>query len=344
MIRLRQPNVHPSSSVHPSFPILRPSSSSSISIQPSDEANTAAALGPSSQRRIHQMLFNYISTIRKENFIDRLNQLLLKRVSSSPSSASSDIESYYSNRPELRNYTLGVEMDRDMDYTLILEDGQSISDKAAIRSHYFGIRESRQEEMSDQGSGTTKIDTEELLIRAANQSILADALMALTGSEEVLQQPSSMQSNMEEKKFGLVLPGPILSMTSVVEKCHFTIDLQHKKLETICVLAISVPVDDQRLVLARAILIAHFRPGRRRKNNQLHYAMQFVKAHHFPLSKALRDASVSLAKDQENLLSQSSSPTGSSSSSSSSSGSLEEKTIPMKENAKLFQRSFSLFR
>ena len=266
------------------------------------------------------MLSNYISTIRRDDFLPRLNHVLHSRVSSSPGSATSDIQSYYSNRPGLRKYTLGVEMDRGMDYTLILEDGQSISDKDAIRS-YLGSRE--KEEKSTQCGA---VATEELLIRAANQSLLADALVALTGSEEMLQP---CIQNIEENKSGLILSGPILCMTSVVEKCHFTIDLQMGKLESICVLAISVPVDNRRLVLARAILIANFRPGRRK--GQLQYAMQFVKAHHFPLSKTLRDAAISLAKDQENLMFH-----------SQMMG--HEEDTAMKKDVKFPQRSFFLFR
>lgn len=206
-----------------------------------------------------------------------------------------DIQSYYADRPELRNYTLGVELDRDLDYTLILKDGQSVTDKTAIRDH-FGYRKN-DDEKTDQYQGNGNVSKEELLIRASNQSLLADALVALTGSEEVLH------SRITQTKIGLILPGPTLSMTSVVEKCHFTVDLQGGRVEAICVLAISVPIEDRRLVLARAILIANFQPG---KKSRLQYEMQLVKAHHFPLSETLYDASISLAQDEENLLFQNS--------------------------------------
>ena len=251
------------------------------------------------------MLSRYIAGIRGEDFLGRLNRMLQSRAASSASNVggtAADIESYYASRPELRSYTLGVELDRDLDYTLILEDGHAITDKEAIRSH-FGHGAGKNNSKED----NQMVDTEELLVRAANQSLLADALVALTGSEEVLE-PAVMQqqnSNNDERtqQPRLILSGPVLSMTSVVERCHFTIDLQRGRVEGICVLAISVPDVNRRLVLARAIMTASFRPGARRR--QLQYVMQMIKAHHYHDSLAIRNAAISLAKDQENLLFQS---------------------------------------
>ena len=162
------------------------------------------------------MLSNYISTIRRDDFLDRLNEVLRSRTSAASRSSAATIQTYYTNHPELRKYTLGVELDRDMDYTLILEDGTPVVDKSAIRS-YFNY-----DEKPSQEGDEAAVSKEELLIRAANQSLFADALGALNGSEDILL-PSTPH---EEDKFGLVLSGPILSMTSVVEKCHFTVDLQ----------------------------------------------------------------------------------------------------------------------
>eukprot|EP00578_Thalassiosira_sp_NH16_P028847 CAMPEP_0181091640 /NCGR_PEP_ID=MMETSP1071-20121207/8503_1 /TAXON_ID=35127 /ORGANISM="Thalassiosira sp., Strain NH16" /LENGTH=302 /DNA_ID=CAMNT_0023173787 /DNA_START=257 /DNA_END=1165 /DNA_ORIENTATION=+ len=256
-------------------------------------ASTLTTINPSqNQSRIHAMLRKYITAIRRDDFLPRLNSVLQARFSASPGSALIDIEGYYANRPELRDYTLGVELDRAMEYTIIMKDGQSITDKNTIRS-YFGIRKNHE------CRGSRANVTDELLIRAANQSLLADALIALTGTEEVLEP--SLGRN-EERKPGLILGGPLLSMTSMVEKCHFSVDLQGGKVEAICVLAISVPDGNQRLVLARAILVATFQPG---EKCQLHYSMKLVKAHHTPGSETLRDAAKSLSKDQDNLLFQS---------------------------------------
>ena len=322
------------------------------------------------------MLSTYISTIRRDDILPRLNELLQTRCNANASVClgnknkgegedESDIQSYYAKRPELRNYTLGVELDRDLEYTLILKDGTSITDKSAIRAHFGYSTNNNTGMINDEntkGRGNDNIDnvsvtTEELLIRAANQSLLADGLAAITGSEEVLLHPNNYNSsrlggrNSSEDKvhninnnsmnnnnrMGLILSGPTLSMTSIVEKCHFTVDLQHSKVEAICVFAICIPIEQRRLVLARGIMIAHFCPtttdhqevevvGKRMKpmkqqhqqrqvqvhpdhqqtgqkqQQQLQYGMQLVKAHHYPTSMALYDASVSLARDEENLL------------------------------------------
>lgn len=317
-----------------------------------------------SQKRIHIMLTKYTSTIRSDDFLPRLNQMLQSHVTKSSvgdaagSILSSDIQGYYASRPELKNYTLGVELDRDLDYTLILQDGTSITDKDSIRSYFRGGDENIQSTeciggsnisgkevvttrepiectaKENSGEASSVVATEELLIRAANQSLFADALAALTGSEEVLipSLQNCNNANEVDRKHSpkLILPGPILSMTSVVERCHFTIDIQRGRVEAICVLAIVVPDENRRLVLARAILIANFQPHTKKKR-QLQYAMQLVKAHHFPHSKTLRDAAISLAKDQDNLLYQSQSCH-------------EENNTPKPEDSmNKLQRSFSLF-
>ena len=130
-----------------------------------------------SQRRIFQILSNYLSSIEQSDFLDRLNHKLHKKLTRrghrsrrSRHNAAADLLAYYATRPELKKLTLGVEMDR-MEYTLILEDGQVVKD-------FVAHEESRTQDED-------YIETDELLVRAANQSILADAIMALTSSEDV---------------------------------------------------------------------------------------------------------------------------------------------------------------
>jgi len=295
------------------------------------------------------MLSKYMSTIKRKDFLTQLNHILDSRVSSSPSlgnsstAAADDLQSYYTERPDLRKYTLGVEMDRALDYTLILKDGQSISDKDAIRTYFYHREE--EENLARHGGGTsvTEVDTKELLIRAANQSLLADALVALTGSEDALLQQHQQQQHQHQQKLqpciqkndidteelGLIFCGPILSMASTVEKCHFTIDLQRGRVESVCIIAVTVPIEKKRLVLSRAIMAAHFAPGESRKRrSELRYAIQFVKAHHFRLSKTLRNAAISLAKDQEKMSLQTS---------------RDDERVGGKNDEKLSQRSFALF-
>jgi len=281
------------------------------------------------------MLSNYNSTLHDTAFLTRLHQklhLCQQQTSSSnttsgdnthsSSSAASDLKTYYATRPGLRKYTLGMELDR-MDYELILGNGKSTKDKDVIRS-YFGVGEDGERmhnaEGSGEGDGIEEAATEEeLLIRSANQSLLADMLVALTGSEEdVIALANS-------KDAGLILSGPTLCMTSVAESCHFTVDLQCGKVEAVCLLAISVPfhqmndasaamnqqqgsnnaenavvVEDGRLVLARAKVSVRFRPGEQGSHNDeptVQYAVQSITPFHSPNSMLIRQAAISLAHD-----------------------------------------------
>ncbi|KAL7537935.1 hypothetical protein ACHAXR_008162 [Thalassiosira sp. AJA248-18] len=162
-----------------------------------------------------------------------------------------------------------------MDYTLILPNSTTkTQDKDVIRS-YFGVGNDGERIHPNGGVGSDGEDkeevvtttNEELLVRSANQSLLADMLVALTGSEEdVLLAPINNgndffdddQGQEEEKdngespsstsasaSAGLILSGPTLCMTSIAESCQFTIDLSCGKVEAVCLLAISVPFHNQ---------------------------------------------------------------------------------------------------
>ena len=295
-----------------------------------------------SQKRIHLMLTKYITTIRQDDYLQRLNQMLCS-VSVGGSEQSDDIEGYYANRSELRNYTLGVELDRDLDYTLILKDGTTVTDKEEIR-RYFHFRNNAETPQSmecKESDHKDNVPIEELLIRAANQSLLADALSALSSSSEEVLIPSLQQNTHQnevqrDQVLGLILSGPILNMTSVVEKCHFTIDIQRRRVEGICVLAIVIPNEDRRLVLARAILVATFLPGEQESRKKLQYDMKMVKCHHFPTSRTIREAAISIARDQDNLLFQSCPA-------SVESTNTDDNTNDWDDKIKKLQRSFSLF-
>ena len=296
-----------------------------------------------SQKRIHLMLTKYISTIRQKDYLQQLNQMLCS-VSVGGSEQTDDIEGYYANRPPLRSYTLGVELDRDLDYTLILNDGKTVTDKEEIR-RYFHFRNNEETPQSMEYKEIkykkdNALPIEELLIRAANQSLLADALAALSSSSEEVLIPSlqqdTQQNEVQREVLGLILSGPILNMTSVVEKCHFTVDIQRERVEGICVLAIVIPDEDRRLVLARAILIGTFIPGEKESSRKLQYEMKMVKCHHFPTSRTIREAAISIARDQDNLLFQSCPARVESTNT-------DDNTNEWDDKIKKLQRSFSLF-
>mmetsp|Transcript_29326 Transcript_29326/g.63119 ORF Transcript_29326/g.63119 Transcript_29326/m.63119 type:complete len:1167 (+) Transcript_29326:178-3678(+) len=319
---------------------------------PAIQPTNIAAFNPT-QRRIYQMLSKYISTLNDTAFLTRLHQKLhlYQRASSNgtndtvrssiaantaANTAAGDLKTYYATRPGLRKYTLGVELDR-MDYELILGNGKSTKDKDVIRS-YFGVGEDGERMHQDSEGGEEKnqedtATTEELLIRSANQSLLADLLVALTGSEEDVVVAENVGSNGffgqdtgDAGSAGLILSGPALCMTSVAESCHFVVDLQCGKVEAVCLLAISIPfhpindaaaaassqlgssvitevVEDGRLVLARAKVSVRFRPGGEggdwNDEPTVQYAVQSVTPFHSAAgSLLLQQAAISLAHDQ----------------------------------------------
>ena len=260
-----------------------------------------------SQRRIFQILSNYLSSIQQSDFLDRLNHKLHKKLTrrghrsrrSRHNAAAADLLAYYATRPELKRLTLDVEMDR-MEYTLILQDGQVVKDKDCIRAYFVAQEESRTQDQD-------YIETDELLVRAANQSILADAIVALTGSEDVHDHNNSRckdffnsrccqeKSRKKVDNTCFILSGPTLSMSAIAEKCDIVIDLQKGLVDAVCVLATSVPARTPtgRLVLARAILSVQFQPG-----ISVRYSVSHVKTYHSPDSTEVRNVATSLARDQ----------------------------------------------
>ncbi|KAL3791309.1 hypothetical protein HJC23_006038 [Cyclotella cryptica] len=261
------------------------------------------------QLKIHQMLLTYLSNITKSQFLLRLHS----KLHSPNNTAASNLREYYATRPGLKKYTLGVELDR-MDYSLLLPGGKCLEEKDVIRS-YFGVGPDGGSSGHEQDSTTPSV--EEVLIRSANQSLLADALVALTGSEEVLLDSSDEFHNHGDAGMSLILSGPMLSMTSVAETCNFVVDLERGVVEATCVLAIGVPfhngdlngvderiVDKGRLVLARTRVSVRFRPGNGDVNGNdestVQYVVQSIEPSFFcpEESTLLRRAAISLALDQ----------------------------------------------
>jgi len=284
-------------------------------------AQPSQSLNPS-QKRIHDMLSTYMSTLHNPNFLTNLHYTLHQHQSKynvdgegSSKSAASDLRTYYTTRPGLKKYTLGVELDR-MDYKLILQNGKVINDKDVIRS-YFGVSSTgeRLDGDDDDEEGNEEASIEELLVRSANQSLLADMLVALTGSED-------NDSSLGESGGGLILSGPTLCMTSVAESCQFKIDLSSDVVEAVCLLAISVPfhddaaitqaklsyhgnvddiIKDGRLILARAQVSVRFRPGDGEEMNDeptVQYTVQSITPYHTATSELITTAAISLALDQ----------------------------------------------
>lgn len=206
----------------------------------------------------------------------------------------SNLQKYYADRPGLKEYTLGVEMDR-MDYVLKTHDGMTLEKKDDIRRYFnerSGVTNSKEEEIH------------EILIRSANQSLLADALVSLTGLEDGILNSDDFINN---KQVCLILSGPLLCMTSIAEYCKFIIDLPNGLVQATCGLAIGIPnPNGERLVLARSTILVRFRPGNIEwdEESSIQYAVETVEACYSPDDPVIHSAVVSLALDQRDCFAQ----------------------------------------
>jgi len=131
-----------------------------------------------------------------------------------------DMIEYYRSRPELKEFTLKSELPR-MDYeVLVVDEGTGKDIKLVstdeIRSYFASLDEANKDD--------EEIET---IIRAANQSLLADPLATLTG----------------EGGGKLVHSGSFHS-TVIATVCSFTLDLRRegeRRIKVECELAICVP-------------------------------------------------------------------------------------------------------
>ena len=280
------------------------------------------------EERIYSMLSSYMESIHDNKLYTRIHTKLNNLLHSSGSSGggvstASELCTYYATRPGLRKYTLGVELDR-MDYELIvpatnnIKGCVSITSKEKIRQYFnVDIHGERLDNTSiDDDVGV--VSTVELLIRSANQSLLADMLVALTCPEEMVDgEENERNIKMRSSNDGLILSGPTLCMTSVAEKCRFKIDLLSGVVETVCLLAISIPYNHQnadvdvitnndnadgRLTLARAEVSVRFRPVGIDNDNEectVQYAVRSVIPYYAPDSDMIRCAALALAQEEQ---------------------------------------------
>mmetsp|Transcript_7894 Transcript_7894/g.13880 ORF Transcript_7894/g.13880 Transcript_7894/m.13880 type:complete len:660 (-) Transcript_7894:291-2270(-) len=273
-----------------------------------------SSLDPS-PKEIYKLLSNYLANLNDVAFFLRHQYWPIKSSGIGNNTAAFDLRSYYARRPGLRKYTLGVELDR-MDYQFILRDGTSTKDKDEIRA-YFGVGPDGEKLLKSDDDEEVVGDREELLLRAANQSLLADMLVALTVSEEDVVATAKRSSNgipdgtPFDQSVGLILSGPILGMTSIAESCCFNVDLQWGTVEAVCLLAISVPLhpaaaenvidevvanENGRLVLARAEIALCFQPYNDNNEPSVQCAIQSIKPFFTPNSMLIHKFALSLAQ------------------------------------------------
>lgn len=176
--------------------------------------------------RIYLSLCEYMDYLHHPELIPAVNECFHDRVNSS--SASSELVDYYESRPRLRAYTLETELPR-MSYTVLPADGSTpLTDVEDIRHRYL-----------HEHNGNSDDD---LIWRAANQSLLADAISALTYG----LRPPLLRND--------------LLVTSTAHRCHFELVLgEGGHLTCLCELSIRSP-NTTLATLSLRILLA---PSRR---------------------------------------------------------------------------------
>lgn len=203
-----------------------------------DSENEGSFRGKANREAEEEMrkdLTHYIELLRKPSVKRAVNDSF-DLLNADPASAD-DLVRYYQDHPELKEFTLKAELPR-MHYEVLLTD-RKLVDKDEIREY-----------LKDNLGDET-----EVLIRAANQSILADpvAIMTCDGA-------------------GKLVHDGMFHSTAIAKSCSFRLDLRRpgeNRVKVICELAICVPSGDDEtkeekspnatLELASANLLIEFR-------------------------------------------------------------------------------------
>lgn len=233
-------------------------------------------------------LTHYVELLRKPTVKRAVNDSF-DLLNADPASAD-DLVRYYQDHPELKEFTLKAELPR-MHYEVLLSD-RKLVDKDDIREY-----------LKDNLGDET-----EVLIRAANQSILADpvAIMTCDGA-------------------GKLVHDGMFHSTAIAKSCSFRLDLRRpgeNRVKVICELAICVPSGDDEekssnatLELASANLLIEFSPsptstpsGPLVKYQLLDIDITICEFNEGNDARALNTAAAALARDRGNLGKQVNSP------------------------------------
>jgi len=146
----------------------------------------------------------------------------LKRINESFQMVSAqELRSYYISRPNLHTYTLTTELHR-MQYTVSEGRSRHLTDIKIIRKKYSNREECK-------------------IWRAANQSLVADAIKCLTGPDNIIR-PQHLAS-------------------AIADECHFYVDTRNNTVFCECHLVVSLTAPSFRLEIASLQLEIYFALG-----------------------------------------------------------------------------------
>jgi len=129
-----------------------------------------------------------------------------------------ELRSYYLSRPNLFSYTFNTELHR-MQYTVKEGRSRPITDVKTIKKKYSNREECK-------------------IWRAANQSLVADAIYILTGNENAIR--------------------PQYLASAIADQCHFHVDTRNNTVFCECHLIISLTTPSFRLQIASLQLEIYF--------------------------------------------------------------------------------------
>ena len=186
----------------------RQRTSSSVEEEQEEDARSISASSEMDLRR--QQIRNYEDCIRSETFINDLNHCLHRSLPS----ATTMIQ-YYQNKSELQQYTMEKEL-RRMNYTVWTHTGKKLTTPKDITEYYY--------ESMDNTTTAAGTQNQNLLWRAANQSMLGDVICCLTSPTGLIR--------------------PQINGGTFVNDCSITIDMStvdQPFVQAECFLNVSIP-------------------------------------------------------------------------------------------------------
>ena len=173
------------------------------------------------ENEMYNDLINYLEILsQRRTLVRSVNESLDMEFNANPTVADDMIE-YYKSRPELKEFTLKSELPR-MNYEVLVFDEKNGEDNKLVSTDdiraYFSSLEDQEE----------AIDEEiEIIMRAANQSLLADPLAMLTGEGD-----------------GKLVHFGSFHSTLIATVCSFQLDLRRegeRRVKVSCELAVCIP-------------------------------------------------------------------------------------------------------
>lgn len=175
-----------------------------------------------------EKLISYIQDLHSPTLLKSLNEILDEECNNTEFALK--LCRYFHQRENLREYTLDIEVPR-MDYQVILSDEWILSEATEIRQHFA---ENPVDNLVD-----------DMLLRSANQAILADIFPIITGPDKMIRIQ--------------------FLANAVATKCRLVLDMRSSRyLQVDCTMTISIPSGmpshSTKLDLAKFRLIIEFSP------------------------------------------------------------------------------------